>query len=376
MIKATAYYRVLLGITLTLAPVVVAAQDFDVISAPAMVAPLATKATLTEMTQAGEQRIAVGDFGVIVRSMDGKTWQQAQVSSSVFLTAVDFANDHDGWAVGHHGVILNSNDGGASWSTQLDGFSLIKLQIEAFEAHLTQLQIELDSDELDEDTVMLLEEQLMSAEMLLDNANFALDEGPTRPFLDVLAISDQVVLAVGAYGTAVRSTDGGRSWDVLDAAINNPNEFHFNALAQDDEYVYIAGEQGLLFRSSDQGETFSEIDSPYSGSYFGLFVDVNQRLWAFGLRGNVFYSDDQGDSFEQVRLSNRVNINAASNAADGGIYLVGNAGMVAHIDRNGVIREINHPSGATLTDLLVMPDQSLTLVGQQGILSMPALAQQ
>ena len=49
--------------------------------------------------------------------------------------------------------------------------------------------------------------------------------------------------------------------------------------------------------------------------------------------------------------------------------------MVAHIDANTVIQESNHPSGATLTDVLVMPDQSLILVGQQGVLTMPAMTQ-
>ncbi len=376
MIKATACHSVLLGLTLTLAPVVVAANDFDVITAPAMAAPLATSATLSEITRAGEQTIAVGDFGVIVRSEAGAAWQQATVPSSVYFTAVDFADASQGWAVGHHGVIVHSSDGGATWQTQLDGFALIDLQITAFEQRLVDLQQQLDSGELDDDTYMLVEEQLMSAEFLLDNARFAKEEGPTRPFLDVIALSDQIVVAVGAYGTVVRSTDGGASWQVLDAELNNPNEFHLNALATDGTAIYLAGEQGLLFRSDDQGASFYDIEPPYSGSYFGLFVDSQQRLWAFGLRGNVFYSDDQGDSFEQVRLSNRVNINAAVDGIDGGVYLVGNAGMVAHIDASGGIRETNHPSGATLTDLLVMPDQSLTLVGQQGILTMPAMAQE
>lgn len=375
MIKATACHSVLLGLTLTLAPVVVAANDFDVITAPAMVAPLATKATLTEITQAGEQAIAVGDFGVIVRREAAGAWQQAAVPSSVYFTAVDFANAKHGWAVGHHGVIVHSSDGGATWQTQLDGFTLIDLQITAFEQRLIDLQQQLDSGELDDDTLMLVEEQLMSVEFLLDNARFAKEEGPTRPFLDVIALSEDIVIAVGAYGTAVRSTDGGASWQVLDAEINNPSEFHFNALATDGTALYLAGEQGLLFKSDDQGASFYEIEPPYSGSYFGLFVDTQRRLWAFGLRGNVFYSDDQGASFAQVRLSNRVNINAAADAYDGGVYLVGNAGMVAHIDATGVVQEINHPSGATLTDVLVMPDQSLTLVGQQGVLTMPAMAQ-
>lgn len=375
MIKATACHCVLLGLTLTLAPAGVAANDFEVISAPAMAAALASKATLTEITQAGEHQIAVGDFGVIVRSTDVTNWQQAPVPSSVFFTAVDFIDANHGWAVGHHGVIVHSADGGASWHKQLDGFALADLQIAAFEQRLVDLQAQLDSGELDDDSIILLEEQLMSTEFLLDNATIAKEEGPTRPFLDVLALSDQVVIAVGAYGTVVRSSDGGTTWQVLDAELTNPDEFHFNALATDGKLVYLAGEQGLLFVSSDQGASFTPLEAPYSGSYFGLFVDSAKRLWAFGLRGNVFYSDDQGHSFTPVNLRNRVNINAAANSPDGGIYLVGNAGMVAHIDANTVIQESNHPSGATLTDVLVMPDQSLLLVGQQGVLTMPAMAQ-
>ena len=375
MIKATACHSVLLGLTLTLAPSLVTANDFDVITAPAMVAPLATETVLTEITQAGAHWIAVGDHGVIVRSEGNNVWQQAQVPTSVFLTAVDFADAQHGWAVGHHGVIVHSADGGASWQTQLEGFALIELQVEAFTARVESLQAEIDSGELDDDTLMLREEQLMNTELLLDNANFALEEGPTRPFLDVLAVDAQTVIAVGAYGTVVRSSDAGQSWQVLDAELNNPNEFHFNALASNGDSIFLAGEQGLLFRSDDQGASFFEIEPPYYGSYFGLFVDQQQRLWAFGLRGNVFFSDDQGETFGEARLTNRVNINAAVDAPNGGLYLVGNAGMVAHIAADGVISESNHPSGATLTDIVITPEQALILVGQQGILSMPAPAQ-
>ena len=41
---------------------------------------------------------------------------------SVLITSVDFANAEKGWATGHHGVILTTEDGG-QWTRQLDGFN-------------------------------------------------------------------------------------------------------------------------------------------------------------------------------------------------------------------------------------------------------------
>jgi len=58
---------------------------------------------------------------VILSDDDGATWHQAKVPVSVTLTAVSFGTPAKGWAVGHSGIVLHTEDGGETWVKQLDG---------------------------------------------------------------------------------------------------------------------------------------------------------------------------------------------------------------------------------------------------------------
>ena len=85
---------------------------------PALAAPLAGKAPLTAVARAGDAWVAVGDYGVVLRTDDGRNWRQAQsVPVDTLLTATSFVSADVGWAVGHGGVVLATRDGGRNWST-------------------------------------------------------------------------------------------------------------------------------------------------------------------------------------------------------------------------------------------------------------------
>jgi len=71
--------------------------------------------------------VAVGDRGVVLLSDDGgATFRQAkQVPTRATLTTVAFAPDGaTGWAVGHWRVILNTRDAGETWILQRDDLSV------------------------------------------------------------------------------------------------------------------------------------------------------------------------------------------------------------------------------------------------------------
>lgn len=364
-----------LGIScaLTLITVPVAAQmvtDYEVITAPALVAPKAERAVLTEIAVAGERLVAVGDYGLILtRDQNTSDWQQADVPTSVLFTGVSFADAQRGWAVGHHGVIVATSDGGLTWQRQLDGFQFIELQQNYWGSLVEELESAIDASD-DDTEIEELEWALENALFQAENADFAAEEGPTKPFLDVLALDANTVLVAGAYGTLLRSDDGGVSWNLLDAKVENPDGYHFNGLANGSEYLFLAGEAGQIFRSADRGDSWEVLDSPYYGSFFGLHIDKSDRLWVAGLRGNIFMSDDQGETYTQIRLEDTVNINSIADAANGGVYLVGNSGVVGYVDDQGEVQQRTHSSGAILTDLTINQDGSLTLVGQRGVLSL------
>ena len=78
----------------------------DLLELPAIQSEAASRGLLLDATARGEGAlVAVGSFGVIIKSEDGgATWTQASVPASVTLTAVDFPTPEKGWAVGHDGL--------------------------------------------------------------------------------------------------------------------------------------------------------------------------------------------------------------------------------------------------------------------------------
>ncbi len=83
-------------------------------------------AGLLGVAHAGKRLVAVGDRGAVLLSDDaGATFRQARsVPTRATLTSVSFADERNGWAVGHWGVILHTTDGGETWTVQRDDTSV------------------------------------------------------------------------------------------------------------------------------------------------------------------------------------------------------------------------------------------------------------
>src|SRR6187551_1324135 len=90
----------------------------DSANRPAEIEPLASSSLLLDLAVAGTRIVAVGERGHVMLSDDqGATWRQAKsVPTRTMLTAVYFADDEYGWAVGHDETILNTMDGGETWT--------------------------------------------------------------------------------------------------------------------------------------------------------------------------------------------------------------------------------------------------------------------
>ncbi|MEJ2467297.1 MAG: YCF48-related protein, partial [Candidatus Thiodiazotropha sp.] len=97
---------------------------------PALTSAKAEQATLLAVTRAGPRLVAAGERGIILTSDDnGASWQQAKVPTSVNLIALRFVDAKRGWAVGHMGIVLHSEDGGLTWRKQLDGVEAARLAV-------------------------------------------------------------------------------------------------------------------------------------------------------------------------------------------------------------------------------------------------------
>ena len=91
----------------------IAADDPVLLDAEMM--PRVDRSMLLDAVRTDTGYVAVGERGHILLSGDGQTWTQAKVPTRATLTAVAAA---DGvlWAAGHDGVIVQSTDGGRTWT--------------------------------------------------------------------------------------------------------------------------------------------------------------------------------------------------------------------------------------------------------------------
>jgi len=275
-----------------------------VLAEAALQTPKAQGAAMLAVTRAGSRLVAVGERGTVLLSDDdGARWRQAAaVPVQVSLTALRFVDARTGWAVGHLGVILNTVDGGEHWTRQLDGVSAAQ-RIVAAAAQST--------DEREK-----------------RNAARYADEGPDKPFFDVDFADAQRGVAVGAYGLAFATTDGGTTWTPLVGRLPNPKSLHLYAARWVAGNLVFAGEQGLLIKSTDAGASFTALASPYKGSWFGLVAARSGTIVAYGLRGRVFRSADGGASWQAIDSAVPVAISAGIELAPGTLALLGQTGNV------------------------------------------------
>jgi photosystem II stability/assembly factor-like uncharacterized protein len=284
----------------------------DVLDVPAAASPLAQRALLNGLARAGDRVVAVGQRGHVLFSDDsGKTWRQAAVPVSSDLVAVHFPAASVGWAVGHDGVILHTKDAGATWTRRLDGRALGAVLVDYYERS-AQRAAPADAER--------------AAALLAEARKFAA-QGADIPLLDVWFESQTTGFVVGAFGIALRTSDGGTTWEPLLHALDNPKALHLYAVRGIGTDRYVAGEQGLLLKWDAASQRFRAVELPYQGTLFGV-TGTARALVVHGLRGTLLRSADGGRQWQTVATGLQVGLTGSTVSADGRLYVVSQAGHV------------------------------------------------
>lgn len=260
----------------------------------------AEKAPIIAATTAGKRIVAVGDYGVIILSDDGKRFRQAQlVPTRAVLTSVAFLDDKRGWAAGHDGTVLASEDGGETWR--------------------------------------LLREE----------------PGRERVLLSIWFESAQRGMAVGQFGLALETEDGGKTWKERRLVEGEVGEKHFMQLfAGPGGLLFIAAESGTILRSEDAGRTWRAIQTDNRGSFWTGLVLADGSVVAAGMRGHAYRSEDRGLSWREVATGTQQSITAIEQRPDGSVRLIGNAGTdLVSRDQGRSFTANNRSDRANLTAL-------------------------
>lgn len=347
----------------------------DPLNTPSLQSDRAQHGLLLDVTRAGSRLVAVGAYGHILYSDDsGLHWQQGAVPVSTTLTTVFFVSDQIGWAAGHDGVILKSTDAGQSWQKQFDGFTANKSIVAALSADKVVAEEVLAKAESSqqEARIAAAQEALDNIDGALGDAEYDLESGSTKPFMDLWFYDANQGFAIGAYGMIFRTEDGGKNWQSYNAKLPNPERMHLNAITQvGPNALTIVGEMGLVLRSDDLGRTWVKQYSPYEGSLFGLVAAGEEQL-LFGLRGHLFYSKDAGITWQAVKTDNEQTLLGGVKGKTQTL-LVGNAGSVLFLGGQGKLLSSSYIEGRKAYSAAApASDGSFVLVGEAGVMRLDA----
>ena len=339
------------GLALALASGAASAAFEDPLDKAAAKVRSPSRSSLLGVAAGGTKLVAVGLRGLVVTSGDGGvSWQQVATPLSSDLVSVAFFSDSLGWATGHDGVLLSTQDSGASWQLRMDGRRMAEILIHHFEQAASAGR-------------PLADKYLESVRM-----NFA--TGPEHPILGVWFQDAARGWAISTFGMILGTIDGGRTWTSWMEQVDNPDLLHFYAITGVGSDVYITAERGQVFKLDPTQQRFRALPTGYEGGLFGL-VGSGSALLTFGLQGNALRSQDGGHTWERVATGVHAGLNAGIRLHDGRIALVTQDGRLLWTsDLGSSFKVLPAPRQGLLTGIAQQGKQ-LVVSGFNGVQQIP-----
>lgn len=199
-----------------------------------------------------------------------------------------------GTAVGNRGVVLESDDGGKTWThgarpdTELALFGIASNGDRRFAVGQSG--------------------QIFRA---TSRAWTSVESGTDERLFAVAVGGQEMVVVVGAFGTILVSRDNGESWspvtfDWMDI-LGDYLEPHLYAVNINGDTVTIGGEFGLVLRSRDRGTTWA-VAHKGEASIFDFSFNGRGKGLAIGQNGLVLRTDDGGANWRSVAPLGETNL--------------------------------------------------------------------
>ena len=228
----------------------------------------------------------------------GFTNVAAEESIEVLYTGIPHDSLYDidingemGYAVGNAGLLLVSNDAGATWAEA---------------ERMTDQALLCVKSKGDRTLVAGQRGTVMSKTG--DGGWETLETPFETRIMKIDFNTSGLIVAVGEFGMIHRSKDGGKSWDdvILDWGQYNDEGYEphlYDVVVKDDNTVVTVGEFGLILWSDDGGDTFV---ARHKGdeSVFAIYLDAEGTGTGFavGQDNLVLRSQDGGNSWQKITI--------------------------------------------------------------------------
>jgi len=251
-------------------------------------------------------------------------WVKRVTNSFAWFKDIHFLNQDKGWIAGTDGVLLSTEDGGATW------LQAKKITNDAF------IQVTF----LNETTGWLLCERNI----------FGRGQNPTSYLR--------------------RTTDGGRTWEKIEFQ-GGGRERVTKLLFSKDGRGTAFGEGGIFYKLQEDGVSWKKVqtaihylllDGGYSDDKVGAIV---------GSGGTIMFTEDSGCTWEKEPLlgDTEQEFNAIRFAGQGGGWAVGSMGRIFHSNGGGRLwRQQDSGVTANLYDVFFTGASNGWAVGEDGII--------
>ncbi|MBL4836547.1 MAG: hypothetical protein JKY34_03130 [Kordiimonadaceae bacterium] len=261
-----------------------------------------------------QQMWLAGNYGKILLSTDsGKSWVRQTTPTQNHLQDISAWDETNAVAVGNGGIILITDNAGATWT-----------EVEAPKSEIANKLISIHTYENGEawavgelGMILLSKDRGKSWTRMREEEDVIMN--------DLFKLDDNNIFVVGEYGRLFRSRDGGKTWN--DRYTESPSsltaiDFHTA------ENGIIVGLDGVILATHDAGETWSLIGDKVSGISEHL-MDVQwsgqiQQWVAVGNKGKWIKLSGDLDKFYPNQLS-KTDLSSHTELAfvEGGFITVG-----------------------------------------------------
>ena len=232
-----------------------------------------------DMSIVGAHGIAVGAFGQILESKDaGASWASVASPTQFGLFGVAVNGDHK-VIVGQRGtVLLGKADGG--WEAVKTDFDSRLMKVGMNASGLTIAVGEFGTVVRSKDFGRTWEK------LKLDWASFR--EDGYEPHLYSAIVSDNGRIVLGAeFAYVIVSTDGGDNWHLA----TKGEKSIFSMFMLPDGSGFAVGQEGLVMKTADSGDTWTTIDAKSNANLFGVWCSQHGEVVVTGQRALLRSSD-------------------------------------------------------------------------------------